>query len=128
MKKVNVTIKYMIEDTTIKSIMVIPFSKEICTYYINEGKRHAVTYEKMIELLTGLVPSLTIKIHEKLIKKLSFYIDVLELELFELKSNAEITNKNNIQLELKKLKQSNYSRPDYQDQVEKLIEKTIKRS
>lgn len=74
----------MNSKTIIKSIMVVPYSTVSCTYYINDGERHATTYDKVNELLTNLVPTLCYDILQKMNRRLPFYIDVVKKELYSI--------------------------------------------
>jgi len=94
----------MKEDTIVKSVLVIPYSKLICLYYINEGDRHATTYDKVVSILMDLAPTLVYKVNEKMERRLPFFIDVQEKTLNEVESDHEIINVKNTQMELAEMK------------------------
>ena len=74
----------------IKTILVVPYSPLICAYYINDGERHATTYEKVNEMLTRTTPNLCYKILEKMSRHLPFFIDVDAKTLSEVKADIDI--------------------------------------
>jgi len=118
----------MNENTIIKYILVIPYSKTTCVYYINEGDRHATTYEKIISMLTEIVPNLAIHVHEKLSRKISFFINLEENKLYDIESDNILINIKNIQSELLKIKRQEITKPKYFEQLEKLVSKVLTRS
>lgn len=118
----------MKEDMIIKSILVVPYSKLLCLYYINDGDRHATTYEKVVSLLVEIVPMLTYQINEKIERKLPFLIDVQEKVLNEVESSHEIINIKNTQMEIAKLKNKQDTKPKFSNHIEKLVSKMIKKN
>ena len=112
------------ENLNIKQILVLPFAKTIWVYYINDGQRHATTYEKINELLTLTVPNLVHKFTEKMIRNLPFLIDVEENELYDVDSKNELEK---ITDEFKKITiNKEDTKPKYTDKVESLINKFYK--
>jgi hypothetical protein len=70
----------MASETTIKSIIVLPYSMYSCKYIINDGQEHATTYDKINVLLSEKVPLLIYQISEALSKRNPFFIDVVNMK------------------------------------------------
>lgn len=96
----------MNKKMSINSILILPYSPTLCVYYINDGERHACSYEKINNILSDIVPTLVYKFLEKLSKKLPFYIDVKENTLSDITFDM-VELKNKLKKEQKKLTNPN---------------------
>jgi hypothetical protein len=117
----------MKEGIIIKSILVVPYSKLICLYYINDGDRHATTYEKVVSLLMELVPTLVYEINKKMERRLPFFVDTQKKVLSEVESSHELIHIKNTQMEIAEMKKKESMKPKFSNNIEQLISKVIKR-
>jgi hypothetical protein len=76
----------------IENVVCYPISDKYCSYVINDGQKHCVTYEEIISILTNICPTLLYKILFFIDRKLPFYIELKNLEIFQLKSDEEDRN------------------------------------
>jgi hypothetical protein len=74
----------------ITELTVLPFSPTIFRYSINNSETlHAIQTEKLIKMLTELCPKSLLKSLNFIDRKIPFYIDIKENEVFELVSDPE---------------------------------------
>ena len=79
----------------INELTVLPFSPTIFRYSINNSETlHAINQEKLVKMLTDICPKLLLKSLNFIDKKIPFYINVKENEVFELVSDPENVQNN----------------------------------
>ncbi len=79
----------------ITELTVLPFSPTIFRYSINNSETlHVIQTEKLIKMLTELCPKSLLKSLNFIDRKIPFYIDIKENEVFELVSDPENVQNN----------------------------------
>lgn len=98
------------EKNSIKSVLIIPYSPITCRYYLNSSNdAHATTYEKVSEMLSSLAPWSAQQVFHLMERKLSFYIDLEQKTLQEVRPDEQQVIDQNRQEKLE-MNQSNINK------------------
>ena len=74
----------------INELTILPYSKTLFRYSINNSETlHAIQTEKLIKMLSELCPKYLLKSLNFIDKKIPFYINIKDNEVFELTSDPE---------------------------------------
>lgn len=78
------------KNTSINELIILPYSSMLCRYSVNDSEStHTTTYEKISEMILNLCPSVVMRSIPFIEKKLPFYINIKDSEVFELVSSPE---------------------------------------
>jgi len=81
------------KDTSINELIILPYSATLCRYSVNDSEStHTTTYEKISEMISDLCPQLIMKSIPYIERKLPFYINIKNTEIFELESTEKEKN------------------------------------
>lgn len=64
--------------TTVRTILVLPYSPTLWAYYINEGERHILNAEKLTKTINPFVPELALEIYKKMQRLEPFLLNIEE--------------------------------------------------
>lgn len=79
----------------INELTILPYSKTLFRYSINNSETlHAIQTEKLIKMLTELCPKSLLMSLNFIDRKIPFYINIKENEVFELVSDPENVQNN----------------------------------
>ena len=75
------------KDTSINELIILPYSSTLCRYSVNDSEStHTTTYEKISEMISNLCPSMVMRSIPFLDRKIPFYINIKNNEIFELQT------------------------------------------
>ena len=81
------------KDTSINELIILPYSATLCRYSVNDSEStHTTTYEKISEMISNLCPSMVMRSIPFLERKVPFYINIKNNEIFELQTNEDERN------------------------------------